>query len=216
MTFQKYSIKTQIILGLIFTLCNILFPLSAQALQWPFFMDMIFVYAASFFGRPCGLIVGVSSSFFNAVVVQHSLRHVLYAVCCITGTLLTWLFITKQKTFENKVFFLIRLSLLFFVSTVVISFEGSLIYSIFFSRTEVKNENSTVLFLTYTLVLQNFGLILSAFLARLPVNLFDKALAVFGGFGCYAGVNALIHFWNSKKFHIKRGLKSDSNIAKKS
>ena len=216
MTFQKYSIKTQIILGLIFTLCNILFPLSAQALQWPFFMDMIFVYAASFFGLPCGLIVGVSSSFFNAVVVQHSVRHVLYAVCCITGTLLTWLFITKQKTFENKVFCLIRLSLLFFVSTVVISLEGSLIYSIFFSRTEVKNENSTVLFLTYTLVLQNFGLILSAFLARLPVNLFDKALAVFGGFGCYAGVNALIHFWNSKKFHIKRGLKSDSTIAKKS
>ena len=198
MIFQNYSIKTQVFLALIFTPLNILVSYLSTFFQFPFFMDMIFVYAASFFGLPCGLIVGVSSSFFNAVVVQHSIRHVLYAVCCITGTLLTWLFITKQKTFENKVFFLIRLSLLFFVSTVVISFEGSLIYSIFFSRTEVKNENSTVLFLTYTLVLQNFGLILSAFLARLPVNLFDKALAVFGGFGCYAGVNALIHFWNSK------------------
>lgn len=161
-------------------------------------MDMIFVYEASFFGIPCGLIVGVSSSFFIAVVVQHSVRDVLYAICCITGTLLTWLFITKQETFENKVSCLIRLSLLFFVLTVVISLEGSLIYSLFFSGIEGQNENSTVLFLTYTLVLQNFTLFLSAFLARIPVNLFDKALAVFGGFGCYAGMNALIHFWNSK------------------
>ena len=45
---------------------------------------------------------------------------------------------------------------------------------------------------TYTLVLQNFGLILSAFLARLPVNLFDKAIAVFGGFGIFCEVRKII------------------------
>ncbi|MBP3743244.1 MAG: hypothetical protein J6J00_09690 [Treponema sp.] len=33
--------------------------------------------------------------------------------------------------------------------------------------------------------MQNIGLILSAFLARLPVNFFDKAIAVFGGFLTY-------------------------------
>ena len=60
-----------------------------------------------------------------------------------------------------------------------------MIYYIFFSNSVGQNENSTVMFLTYTLVLQNFGLVISAFLARLPVNLFDKALAVFGGFGIF-------------------------------
>lgn len=221
MTFQKYPLKTQVFLALIFAPLNILISYLSAFFQFTFFMDMIFVYAASFFGIPCGIIVGVCSSLFNAIVIQHIFKHVLYALCCITGTLLTWLFITRQQTFENRIFFWIRLVLMFFISTVVISLEGSLIYSLFFSGIAGQNENSTVLFLTYTLVLQNFGLILSAFLARLPVNLFDKALAVFGGYGIYAGVNALINFCNAKKALSKTVLKSDSTksdstIAKKS
>lgn len=186
MTFQKYSIKTQIILGLIFTLCNILFPLSAQALQWPFFMDMIFVYTGSFFGIPCGLIVGLGHSLWT-IFYHHNFLYIFYGICCITGTLLTKALVTRHEDFSW-----IRLSLLFFLSTVIISLEGSLIYSLFFSGIAGQNENSTVLFLTYTLVLQNFGLILSAFLARLPVNLIDKAIAVFGGFGIFCGVRKII------------------------
>lgn len=192
MTFQKYPLKTQVFLALIFATFNILISYLSAFFQFPFFMDMIFVYAASFFGIPCGIIVGVCSSLFNAIVIQHIFKHVLYALCCITGTLLTWLFITRQKTFETKVLFWLRLVLMFFISTVVISLEGSIIYSLFFSGISGQNENSTVLFLTYTLVLQNFGLILSAFLARLPVNLFDKAIAVFGGFGIFCEVRKII------------------------
>lgn len=96
----------------------------------------------------------------------------------------------------------IRLMVLVFLSTIVISLEGSLIYFLFFSNTVGQNENSTVIFLTYTLVLQDFGLIISAFLARLPVNLFDKAIAVFAGFGIY--------------LLSKLCLKDTSSIAKKS
>ena len=48
MTFQKYPLKIQIILGLIFTVCNILISFTAQTFHWAFFMDMIFVYAGSF------------------------------------------------------------------------------------------------------------------------------------------------------------------------
>ena len=91
---------------------------------------------------------------------------------------------------------------LVFLSTIVISLEGSLIYFLFFSNTVGQNENSTVIFLTYTLVLQDFGLIISAFLARLPVNLSDKAIAVFAGFGIY--------------LLSKLCVKASSSIAKKS
>ena len=185
MTFQKYSLKTQLILALIFTPLNILISYLSTVFQFPFFMDMIFVYAASFFGLTCGIIVGMGSSFFTAVFLQHILMHGMYSICCITGSLLTWLLITREKNFESSVLFWIRLVLLFFISTIVISLEGSMIYYIFFSNSVGQNENSTVMFLTYTLVLQNFGLVISAFLARLPVNLFDKALAVFGGFGIF-------------------------------
>lgn len=185
MTFQKYSLKTQLILALIFTPLNILISYLSTVFQFPFFMDMIFIYAASFFGLTCGIIVGMGSSLFTAVFIQHILMHGMYSICCITGSLLTWLLITREKNFESSVLFWIRLVLLFFISTIVISLEGSMIYYIFFSNSVGQNENSTVMFLTYTLVLQNFGLVISAFLARLPVNLFDKALAVFGGFGIF-------------------------------
>ena len=179
MTFQKYSIKTQIILGLIFTLCNILFSFSAQTLQWPFFMDMIFVYAGSFFGLPCGLIVGLGHSIWT-IFFHNNFFYFLYGICCVTGTLLTKALVTRHEDFS-----LIRLSLLFFLSTVIISFEGSIIYSVFFAEIVGYNEKTTIIFLTYTLIMQNLSVQLSAFLARLPVNLIDKAIAVFGGFGIF-------------------------------
>lgn len=179
MTFQKYSIKTQIILGLIFSLCNILFSFSAQTLQWPFFMDMIFVYAGSFFGLPCGLIVGLGHSIWT-IFFHNNFFYFLYGICCVTGTLLTKALVTRHEDFS-----LIRLSLLFFLSTVIISFEGSIIYSVFFAERVGDNENTTIIFLTYTLIMQNLSVQLSAFLARLPVNLIDKAIAVFGGFGIF-------------------------------
>lgn len=46
-------------------------------------------------------------------------------------------------------------------------------------------ENSAVIFLTYNLAMQNLGVQFSAFLARLPVNLIDKTIAVYGGFGVF-------------------------------
>ena len=199
MTFEKYPVKKQIILALIFTPLNILISYLSTAVQFPFFMDMIFVYAASFFGLPCGIIVGAGTSLFNSIFVQHTIKHSLYAICCITGTIFTWLLITRYRDFE---LLFIRLMVLVFLSTIVISLEGSLIYYLFFSDTVVQNENSTVMFLIYTLVLQDFGLIISAFLARLPVNLFDKAIAVFAGFGIY--------------LLSKLCLKDTSSIAKKS
>ena len=186
MTFQKYSIKKQIILGLIFTILNILVTYIVQALQWPFFMDMIFVYTGSFIGLPCGLIVGILHSIWG-IFFHHNFLYFFYVICCITGTILTKVLVTRHEDFSW-----IRLTLLFFLSTVIISLEGSIVYSVFFAEAVGDNENSTVMFLTYTLIMQNLGVQLSAFLARLPVNLFDKAIAVYGGFGIFCGVRKII------------------------
>ena len=192
MTFEKYSIKTQIILALIFAPLNVFTSyLFTQVLKGPFFMDMIFIYAASFFGVICGVIVGIIHCFWTAIFWQHNLLHALYGICCVTGTLFTWLLITRYKTLEGHSAFWSRVALLIFVSTVVISLEGSLVYYFFLSHVEDYTEEQTIMFLTYTLVLQNIGLQLSAFLARLPVNLFDKAIAVFGGLGIFLGVRKL-------------------------
>ena len=188
MTFQKYSIKTQIILGLIFTICNIIITCIVQALHWPFFMDMIFVYTGSFFGLGCGLIVGLLHSIWG-IFFHHNFLYFFYSICCFTGTLLTKALVTRYEDFSW-----IRLALLFFLSTVIISLEGSLIFTIFFAERVGDNENTTVMFLTYTLIMQNLGMQLSAFLARLPVNLIDKAIAVFGGFGIYSLISRVFYY----------------------
>lgn len=186
MTFQKYSIKTQIILGLIFAPLNILISYTTQTFHWPFFMDMIFVYAGSFFGLPCGIIVSLGHSIWT-IFFHHNFFYFFYSICCITGAILTKIFVTRYKDFSW-----IRLALLFFISTIIISLEGSIIYTLLFAERVGDNENSTLMFLTYTLIMQNLGVQLSAFLARLPVNLFDKAIAVFGGFGIFCEVRKIL------------------------
>ena len=192
MTFKKYPLKSQLLLALIFIPLNYFLAYFCEhILHLPFFMDMIFIYAASFFGLPCGIIVGVVNSILEAVFWQHNLLHSIYGICCITGTLITWLLLTRHKEFEESTGFWSRMVLLVFVSTVIISLEGSLIYSIFFTDIIGSNENTTVLFLAYTLIQQGFGMQFSAFLARLPVNLFDKAIAVFVGYGIYLLISRL-------------------------
>ena len=185
MTFQKYPVKVQVILAIIFIPLN--FSTSVfftSVLKSPLFMDMIFVYAASFFGIPCGLIVGIVHSMLNSIFYNHNIMYSIYGICCVTGTLLTRVFVTRHEDFS-----FLRLVLLFFFSAVLISFEGSVIYAVFFSDTIGAKDNATVLFLTYNLVLQNLSVQLSAFLARLPVNLFDKAIAVSFGFLIFLGAN---------------------------
>lgn len=193
MTFPKYSIKIQLPLSLIFIPLNFAISyLCSQILQLPLFMDMIFVFAASFFGIFCGLFTSAGYYVLWTLAMHYSFIHMLYVICCITGTLLTWLFVTRRKTYEEYSALWIHMALLFFVSTIIISLEGAFIYSVFVLGQESPQENTTVMFLTYTLVLQNLGVKLSAFLARLPVNLFDKAIAVFGGFGIYLILRKLI------------------------
>lgn len=187
MTFKKYSLKTQFLISLIFIPLNFISAYISEQLQVPFFMDMIFVYAGSFFGIPCGLFVGFGHSLIASFFWWHNILNLFYCICCFSGTFLTWFIVTRHK----EVFWF-RFLLLIFVSTVVISLEGSIIYSTFFSTAEENTELTTVFFLTYTLVLQNIGLQLSAFFARLPVNLFDKAFAVFVGLGVFLGVKKII------------------------
>jgi len=181
MTFQKYSLKTQIILALIFTPLNFSTAiLNSQILHLPVFLDMIFVYAASFFGIPCGIITGILHTSLVNLIFEKNPFHLLFSICCITGTFFTWLLITRHNNSSW-----VRVALLIFISTVVISLEGSLIYSIFLSTDTNYSEEETILFLVYNLVRQNISLQMSAFLARLPVNLIDKTIAVLGGFGVY-------------------------------
>ena len=187
MDFPKYSVKLQILIGLVFGVLNFFFSvLCTQILHIPLFMDMVFIFAASFFGLPCGIIASVIQSLLSTIIYWDYSFRFLYGICCITGTLLTRWLVCRNESSN-----LISIFLLIFVSTVVISIEGSLIYSFFFTEDSNYVEDTTILFITYNLVAQNIGLQISAFFARLPVNLIDKTIAVLGGLGIYVGLRKI-------------------------
>ena len=70
-----------------------------------------------------------------------NILNLFYGICCFSGTFLTWFIVTRH---QEVVWF--RFLLLIFVSTVVISLEGSIIYSTFFSTAEENTELTTVFF----------------------------------------------------------------------
>ena len=80
----------------------------------------------------------------------------------------------------------LRLLILAIVLALVISLEGGLFYYALISLTKYNIGNQAVNMLIYTFVTQNVPMLISATLARFPVNLVDKAAAVFGGYGIFA------------------------------
>ena len=146
MTFKKYSLKTQFLISLIFIPLNFISAYISDQFQVPFFMDMIFVYAGSFFGVPCGLFVGFGHSLIASVFWRHNILNLFYCICCFSGTFLTWFIVTRHQ----EVFWF-RFLLLIFVSTVVISLEGSIIYSIFFFLQQKKIQNLLQFFFLHIL-----------------------------------------------------------------
>ena len=90
MTFKKYSLKTQFLISLIFIPLNFISAYFSDQFQVPFFMDMIFVYAGSFFGVPCGLFVGLGHSLIASFFWWKNILNLFYGICCFSGTFLTW------------------------------------------------------------------------------------------------------------------------------
>lgn len=195
MTFRKYSIKTQLIAAAFFIPLNFFAAyFLVQILNIPLFLDMIFVYTASCFGILCGCIVGIAYTFIFFLVFNCSNFHLLYAVCCVTGTLLTRLIVTRYSDL-----FFFRAALLVFISTVIISFEGSFIYSFFLLNSPNYVDYTQIDYITYNLVSQKMNLWLSSFLARLPVNVIDKMISVFSGFGIYFLIDKIYRLLHTKK-----------------
>ena len=195
MIFKKHSIKSQLILSAFFIPLNFFAAyFFIQILNIPLFLDMIFVYTASCYGILCGSIVGIVYTFIFFLIYHCSSFHLLYAVCCITGTLLTRLIVTRYSDL-----FFFRSVLLVFVSTVIISLEGSFIYSFFLLNDPNYIDYTSIDYITYNLVSQKINIWFSSFLARLPVNVVDKMISVFSGFGIYFLIDKISKLLHAKK-----------------
>ena len=191
-TFSKTPLPKQIFIGLAFGVVNYFFYLfCSQLLHIPLFMDNVFIFGAAFFGFPSGMISAFTFHLIDFLVklagdTQSGLQ-VFYSICSFTAVFLTWALVTRHRNFSW-----ILMALLVFVVTIVVSIEGAAIYSFIISQNSFSNENRAVYSLYYILTFQNFGIFWSATLARIPINLCDKATAVFGGFSVWICVNSLM------------------------
>ena len=187
------NIPAQCAIGLAAGVLNLLFCSAAIALKLPLFMDTLFTVTASCFGWAGGIVAAVSFHAIKfAVHGQTSPRYLpnmVFFLCSLTVVICVRLMLFRKSadgTAERGGSKPLRLLILGIVLALAISFEGGLFYAAIISRTKHILENHAVNMLLYPLMTQNVPIPASSTLISIPVNLVDKTIAVFGGYGVYA------------------------------
>ena len=187
------NIPAQCTIGLAAGVLNLLFCSAAIALKLPLFMDTLFTVAASCFGWTGGIVAAISFHVIKfAVHGQASpryLQNMVFFLCSLTVVICVRLMLFRKSaagTAERGGSKPLRLLILGIVLALAISFEGGLFYAAIISRTKHILENHAVNMLLYPLMTQNVPMPASSTLISIPVNLVDKTIAVFGGYGVYA------------------------------
>jgi hypothetical protein len=168
------------------------------------YLDTIFTVAAAFAG---GLVPGLISAVLTTVIygmvyftengTHYFGANYFYIFCSITMVLLVRLFAYffrtecesvrviggHDKPYNGKILqgpLLIMLTILSLVMSFVISVMGGLISAGITSVTGVVDKSG---WFRLGFIMQGFSLTASEILARIPVNIADNTIAVFGGYG---------------------------------
>jgi hypothetical protein len=167
------------------------------ALGLPLFMDTLFTAAFTFLGGlPCGILTAVlTHAIVNPLLVQ-DLPNYLYTLCSIASALVTACFmrifpaecavVPGRKPCSGGIYG--RITVLFILSLVmcvVISVSGGLISTVietFFTSRNSSFEADIFIF-GRMLTRKGLPLLLTEILCRIPVNILDRLLSVFGGYG---------------------------------
>ena len=175
---KKYSIWFQLALGLLCGLLNMFGSKMAEGLSLPIFNDTLFTVLASFFGWTAGITSALGYHILFCLFIQKGFSGFLFVICSLSMVLIVRFYIKNKDKLS-----LIDFVFMIFISALVISFEGGLIFVFVFNHFDFK-ETVEVNKITYILIRQQIPLLVSSWLSRIPVNLLDKTLAVLaGGYG---------------------------------
>ncbi|MDE7292599.1 MAG: hypothetical protein K2N58_11225 [Treponemataceae bacterium] len=186
------NIFVQCAAGIVAGFLNLLLSSIAIRLHVPLFMDTLFTVTASCFGWAGGIIAAVASHIIgflsDGYSVPKDIPNLLYFFCSLTivaGVRIV-LFRKPQNADRANPLDMLFLSI---VLAFIISLEGGLFYVMLVQSNRVSANiigNRAVSSLIYTFVTKNIPMLIASPLASIPVNLVDKTLAVFGGYGVYA------------------------------
>jgi hypothetical protein len=195
---RKYSLLFQVILGIV---CGLLNGVSNLQPLWkfPLYNDTIFTVLASFFGWVSGI---VSAFTFHTIVPLIPIFETegylvfFFVFCSLSMVAIVQLYQRKK----DRLLF-IDLFILIFIITMVISLEGAFIFNILYKLFEYQEpiESKKI---TYLMLQQQIPLFLSAWFARVPVNLVDKTLAVCVGYYGALGLDKVLYKYFPNKFTV--------------
>ncbi|MBD5399129.1 MAG: hypothetical protein HDR57_00620 [Treponema sp.] len=186
------NIFAQCAAGIVAGFLNLLFCSAAIELKLPLFMDTLFTVTASCFGWACGIIAAVASHIIGFLSNRYSfpkdIPNLLYFFCSLTIVAGVRIVLFRKPLNDGRAnpFDMLFLSIVF---AFVISLEGGLFYVMLVQSNRVSANiigNRAVSSLIYTFVTKNIPMLIASPLASIPVNLVDKTLAVFGGYGIFA------------------------------
>ena len=173
-------------------------------LAWIFkidlYLDTIFTVAATFYGGLIpGLICAVFTTIVNSIIYYLTTGEVyywawyLYIICAISAVILVWLFLKSfygnDKNSQPQrpgmpLLILIMLVTLSIAMCIVISVMGGLVAScitLIGNVTSVDTPPET--WFRLALIREGFGLVASEIIARFPVNIAERPIVVFTGYG---------------------------------
>ena len=184
--FTANGLSFQLVAGLAAAGLNLALSALMQCLHIPLFMDTLFTAATSFLGTVCGITSAVATHAIYFVLqgmdFPKDIPNLVFMLCNLTVAAGVRILVRTEKRgkIQTSPLHLLALGI---VLALVISMEGGVFYVLLITYSEYKVDTPAVSTLIYTLVTQGIPLAASAMLARIPVNLIDKLIAVFGGWG---------------------------------
>lgn len=161
-------------------ICSFLFPLT---LHVPIFMDSVFTVAVTLFaGVGPGVVTGILYNAIWPLVTGGDARQTLFALCSVATALITFV-VMKNPRDTSKLMNLLPLSLSLCAAN---CFIGGIISTFAFRGVDHFPSD----YIMAGLIMQDIPLAWAAILARIPLNLIDKALAAILGYGVFALADA--------------------------
>lgn len=150
-------------------LANALLSLAARDVL-PLFLDSIFTaIAAALFGPWHGIIVAILTNGWNEAFDGFSGLHILFAICGVATALIVNAFVRTGR-YRSALSWILCLAAVTLSNSLLGALIAALVYG---GGTRMNLDNIVAGFALFT-----DSIFTAAFLARLPINLVDKALAI--------------------------------------
>ncbi|WP_461257696.1 hypothetical protein [Treponema sp. R80B11-R83G3] len=191
---------------------NIAIHVLARRAGLPLYLDTILTVSLTLAGGLFwGLLTGALTNIIGSTLYFSGWEGYLFAICNMATALVTWLFIrffpkelnlserppkTSQKTssrLAEAINLMIALILLSFCLCLVISVLGGVIAAFIQSiNPTLSGKQVSTADLTATMFGKNIPAVLAEILSRIPVNIIDRLITAFAGYGIALGIKRVI------------------------